>query len=29
MSKFSEFGNDLYTGKRSINFVGRRKIFTV
>ena len=27
MSKFSEFGNDLYTGKRSINFVGRRKIF--
>jgi preprotein translocase subunit SecF len=27
MSKFSDFGNDLYTGKRSINFVGRRKIF--
>jgi preprotein translocase subunit SecF len=27
MSKFSEFGNDLYTGKRSINFVGRRRIF--
>ena len=27
MSKFSEFGNDLYTGKRSINFIGRRKIF--
>lgn len=27
MSKFSEFGNDLYTGKRSINFVGRRKTF--
>jgi preprotein translocase subunit SecF len=27
MSKFSEFGNDLYTGKRSINFVGRRKVF--
>ncbi|AOY56039.1 protein translocase subunit SecF [Candidatus Rhodoluna planktonica] len=25
MSKFSDFGNDLYTGKRSINFVGRRK----
>lgn len=29
MSKFSEFGNDLYSGKRSINFVGRRKIFYV
>ena len=29
MSKFSEFGNDLYTGKRSINFVGRRKLFYV
>ena len=27
MSKFSEFGNDLYNGKRSINFVGRRKLF--
>jgi len=27
MSRFSDFGNDLYTGKRSINFVGRRKIF--
>jgi preprotein translocase subunit SecF len=27
MSKFSDFGNDLYTGKRSINFVGRRKLF--
>ena len=29
MSKFSDFGNDLYTGKRSINFVGRRKIFYI
>ncbi|MEY3676877.1 MAG: hypothetical protein RL351_104 [Actinomycetota bacterium] len=29
MSRFSDFGNDLYTGKRSINFVGRRKIFYV
>jgi preprotein translocase subunit SecF len=29
MSKFSEFGNDLYSGKRSINFVGRRKYFYV
>ena len=27
MSRFSDFGNDLYTGKRSIDFVGRRKIF--
>lgn len=27
MSKFSDFGNDLYSGKRSINFVGRRKYF--
>ena len=27
MSKFADFGNDLYSGKRSINFVGRRKIF--
>ena len=25
MSKFSDFGNDLYTGKRSFDFVGRRK----
>jgi preprotein translocase subunit SecF len=29
MSKFSDFGNDLYSGKRSLNFVGRRKIFYV
>jgi preprotein translocase subunit SecF len=27
MSKFSEFGNRLYTGERSIEFVGRRKIW--
>jgi preprotein translocase subunit SecF len=27
MSKFSDFGNDLYSGTRSINFVGRRKYF--
>ncbi len=27
MSKFSDFGNDLYTGKRSLDFVGRRKIW--
>jgi len=29
MSKFADFGNDLYTGSRSINFVGRRKVFYV
>ncbi|MBU1588429.1 MAG: protein translocase subunit SecF [Actinobacteria bacterium] len=30
MASFSQFGNDLYTGKRSIDFVGRRKIwFTI
>lgn len=30
MASFSQFGNDLYTGTRSINFVGRRKIwFTI
>jgi preprotein translocase subunit SecF len=29
MSKFSDFGNDLYSGKRSIDFVGRRKIFYI
>ncbi|WP_207456724.1 protein translocase subunit SecF [Desertivibrio insolitus] len=27
MSGFAEFGNDLYTGKRSIDFVGRRKLW--
>jgi preprotein translocase subunit SecF len=27
MSRFSEFGNALYTGKRSIDFVGRRKLW--
>ena len=25
MSSFAQFGNDLYTGKRSIDFVGRQK----
>lgn len=25
MSKFAQFGNDLYTGKRSIDFIGRRR----
>ncbi|CAN5328345.1 protein translocase subunit SecF [soil metagenome] len=30
MASFSQFGNDLYTGKRSFDFVGKRKIwFTV
>ena len=27
MASFSQFGNDLYTGKRSINIVGRKKIW--
>ncbi|WP_440710379.1 protein translocase subunit SecF [Herbiconiux sp. YIM B11900] len=27
MASFSQFGNDLYSGKRSIDFVGRRKIW--
>ena len=29
MSRFSEFGNQLYSGERSIDFVGRRKIFYI
>jgi preprotein translocase subunit SecF len=29
MSRFSDFGNQLYSGQRSIDFVGRRKIFYV
>ncbi len=29
MSRFTDFGNDLYTGNRSINFIGRRKVFYV
>lgn len=29
MAKFSNFGNDLYSGARSIDFVGRRKIFYI
>ena len=29
MSRFSEFGNQLYSGERSLDFVGRRKIFYV
>ena len=29
MSKFSELGNDLYTGKRSFDFIGKRKVFYV
>ena len=29
MSKFSDLGNDLYTGKRSVNFIGKRKVFYV
>jgi len=27
MSRFGDFGNDLYTGKRSIDFVGKRRIW--
>lgn len=27
MAKFAQFGNDLYTGARSFNFVGRRNIW--
>lgn len=27
MSKFSDFGNDLYSGDRSFNFTGRRKLW--
>jgi preprotein translocase subunit SecF len=27
MGRFSDFGNDLYSGQRSINFIGRRKIW--
>lgn len=26
MASFAKFGNDLYTGRRSFNFVGRRRI---
>lgn len=29
MGKFAEFGNQLYTGERSINFVGRRKLWYI
>ncbi len=27
MASFSKFGNDLYTGERSYNIVGRRRIW--
>ena len=27
MASFQQFGNDLYTGKRSFDFVGRRAIW--
>jgi preprotein translocase subunit SecF len=29
MASFRQIGNDLYTGERSINFVGRRKVWYV
>ncbi|MGL4339733.1 MAG: protein translocase subunit SecF [Rhodoglobus sp.] len=27
MASFSKFGNDLYTGERSVNFIGRRSLW--
>ncbi|MDE9367330.1 protein translocase subunit SecF [Luteipulveratus sp. YIM 133132] len=27
MASFAQFGNDLYTGRRQINFIGRRKLW--
>ena len=27
MGKFSRLGNDLYTGRKSIDFVGRRALW--
>ena len=27
MSRFAAFGNDLYSGKRSIDFVGRQRLW--
>lgn len=29
MSRFTQLGNDLYTGARSVNFVGRRRTFYI
>lgn len=29
MSKFSDLGNDLYSGKRSFDFIGKRKVFYI
>ncbi len=29
MASFAKFGNDLYTGARSINFVGRRRLWYI
>lgn len=29
MSRYSDFGNQLYSGERSINFVGRRKLWYI
>jgi preprotein translocase subunit SecF len=29
MSRFNDFGNQLYSGERSINFIGKRQIFYV
>ncbi|MDQ1550394.1 MAG: preprotein translocase subunit SecF, partial [Microbacteriaceae bacterium] len=27
MASFSKFGNDLYTGERSYDIIGRRKVW--
>ncbi|MGA1837029.1 protein translocase subunit SecF [Herbiconiux sp. 11R-BC] len=29
MASFSQFGNDLYSGKRSIDFIGRRRLWYI
>jgi preprotein translocase subunit SecF len=29
MASFSKFGNDLYTGELSVNFIGRRKVWYI
>src|SRR5690606_26517550 len=29
MASFSQFGNDLYTGKRSYNIVGKRRVWYI
>ena len=29
MSRFADLGNQLYSGEKSVNFVGRRKYFYI